>query len=130
MLITLLLAPLVHAQEVRFVVVGDTQTDGDHTSINWDVLPAIVEDMNTHDPVVGLFVGDLVGGSGSVAGTVAQWADFQAATADFEGTVLAVPGNHDVYGGAGTFDAWRETFPWLLVPRAGALQWDHCASRE
>lgn len=101
------------ASDFRFVVVGDTQTDGSHSSINWDVLPLLIEDMNTHDPTVGLFVGDLVGGTGSIDGTVAQWADFQTATADFTGQLLAVPGNHDVYGGAGTFEAWRETFPEL-----------------
>ena len=109
----LLLALHAHADPLRFVVVGDTQTDGDHTSINWDVLPGLIDDMNAHNPDVGLFVGDLVGGTGSVAGTVAQWEDFQAATAGFGGTLLAVPGNHDVYGGAGTFDAWRELFSWL-----------------
>ena len=109
----LLLHLAAQAEELRFVVVGDTQTNGDHTSINWDVLPNLIEDMNTHDPVVGLFVGDLVGGTGSVSGTEAQWRDFRTATADFSGTLLAVPGNHDVYGGSGTFAAWRDMFDWL-----------------
>jgi len=100
-------------QPFRFVVVGDTQTDGAESSVNWDVLTQLVADMNTHNPTFGLFVGDLVGGSSSLTTTRAQWSDFLAATADFMGTRLPIPGNHDVYGGAGTFDAFSETFPWL-----------------
>lgn len=106
---------LSFAAELTFVVVGDTQTAGAEDSINFAVFPQIVEDMNAHDPDVGLFVGDLVGGSGSLTATVDQWQDFNATIADFEGHALLVPGNHDVYGGAGTFDAWRETFAWLPV---------------
>ena len=101
------------AADLSFVVVGDMQTDGSESSINSTVFPQLVEDMNTHSPDVGLFVGDLVGGSGSVAGTVTQWADFNAVVAGFVGFPMVVPGNHDVYGGAGTFDAFRETFDWL-----------------
>jgi MYXO-CTERM domain-containing protein len=109
----LLLCSLSWAADLTFVVVGDTQTDGRHDSINFDVFPQIVADMNTHDPDLGLFVGDLVGGSGSLTTTVEQWGDFKTAVAPFTGQVLLVPGNHDVYGGAGTFDAWRQTFDWL-----------------
>ncbi len=109
----LMLASLTQAQELTFVVVGDMQTDGNHSSINWDVFPQLVQDMNAHDPQLGLFVGDLVGGASTVSGTQAQWLDFKTVVADLDGQVLAVPGNHDVYGGAGTFQAWRETFPWL-----------------
>jgi cysteine-rich repeat protein len=108
--------PNAGAQEstaFRFVVVGDTQTDGDENSVNWDVLTQLVQDMNAHDPELGLFVGDLVGGSSSLATTRSQWADFLAATDAFVGTRLPIPGNHDVYGGAGTFAAFSETFPWL-----------------
>ena len=94
----------------RFAVIGDPQTDGDESSINWDVLPQLIEDMNARNPDLLLVAGDLVGGAGTVPATVAQWDDFQTATAAFSGTVYAVPGNHDVYGGAGTFDAWRSTF--------------------
>ena len=101
------------AADLTFVVVGDTQTDGNHVSINWDVFPQIVEDMNTHSPDVGLFVGDLVDGAYSVSETKSQWEDFVAVIDGFSGTALMVPGNHDVYGGAGTFDAFRQTFPWL-----------------
>ena len=103
------------AAPFSFVVVGDTQTDGGEASVNWDVLPQLVEDMNTHDPAFGLFAGDLVGGGWTVAGTQDQWEDFKTATADFQGEILVAPGNHDVYGGAGTFDAWRETFDWLPI---------------
>ena len=66
--------PFANAQQndpepFTFVVVGDTQTDGGGNSINWDVLPQMIQDMNTHNPAFGLFVGDLVGGSYSLATT-------------------------------------------------------------
>ena len=48
---------LSFAAELTFVVVGDTQTAGAEDSINFAVFPQIVEDMNAHDPDVGLFVG-------------------------------------------------------------------------
>ena len=111
--VVLSISGLASAEPLRFVVVGDTQTDGGHVSVNWDVLPLMVEDMNAHDPVLGLFVGDLVGGTGSVAGTVDQWEDFKLATGGFVGDLYVIPGNHDVYGGAGTFDAFASTFDWL-----------------
>ena len=103
----------VQAADLSFVVVGDTQTDGSHDSINWDVFPQIIEDMNTHHPQVGLFVGDLINGSYSLDDTISQWADFEQVVAGFEGMPLLVLGNHDVYSGSGTFDAFRETFDWL-----------------
>lgn len=111
MLLMLLSSPL--AADLSVVVVGDTQTDGDELSVNWEVFPQIVEDMNTHSPDVGLFVGDLVGGAGTVSGTVEQWRDFKSVVAGFTGFPLLVPGNHDVYGGTGTFAAFRRTFDWL-----------------
>ncbi|MFP6563893.1 MAG: LamG-like jellyroll fold domain-containing protein [Myxococcota bacterium] len=100
-------------QPFSFVVVGDTQTDGGESSVNWDVLTQLVQDMNSHEPDIGLFVGDLVGGSSSLATTQSQWADFLTATDAFTGTRLPIPGNHDVYGGVGTFAAFAATFDWL-----------------
>ena len=94
----------------RFAVVGDTQTDGWETSINSTVFPAIVEGANQQNAEFLLVAGDLVGGSGSLAATRTQWEDFLAVAEDFDGTLLAIPGNHDVYGGEGTFDAFREDF--------------------
>ena len=79
----LILASLCQAQELTFVVVGDMQTDGNHSSINWNVFPQMVQDMNAHDPQLGLFVGDLVGGASTVSGTQAQWLDFKSVVADF-----------------------------------------------
>jgi MYXO-CTERM domain-containing protein len=113
LLLSLLTTDAQAQDQFSFTVVGDTQTDGNHSSVNWNVLPQLVEDMSSHDPQFGLFVGDLVGGSGSVSGTVAQWADFISATSGFAGDVLPVLGNHDVYGGAGTFDAFAQSFNWL-----------------
>lgn len=108
------------AEPFTFVVVGDTQTDGGGSSINWDVVPQMIQDMNTHDPAFGLFVGDLVGGSYSLATTRVAWEDFLAATDAFTGVRLPIPGNHDVYPGSGTFDAFRDTFDWLPTDDAPA----------
>jgi hypothetical protein len=110
-----------HAQDAfTFVVVGDTQTDGDDYystyapwSINWSVFPNIIDDMNTHDPSVGLFAGDLVGGSSSLMDTRAQWQDFKDVALGLNGEVLPVVGNHDVYAGLGTFSAFEDEFDWL-----------------
>ena len=109
----LLLITCAFAQDFSFVVVGDTQTAGGNSSINWQVFPSIVESANTHDPALMIVAGDLVGGGGTPSETVLQWQDFNTAIAGFVGAVYMVPGNHDVYGGIGTFDAWRDTFPWL-----------------
>ena len=106
--------PFAHAQDAfTFVVVGDTQTDGYDWSINWSVFPNIIEDMNAHDPVVGLFAGDLVGGSSSLIDTRGQWQDFKDVALDLTGEVLPVVGNHDVYPGVGTFAAFADEFDWL-----------------
>ncbi len=116
MFIFMSLLGLAQAQErFSFVVVGDTQSNGTDWSVNWTEVPAIVEAANTHDPVLMLVAGDLVAGSSSMSNTVAQWEEFKLATADFDGTIYPVPGNHDVYGGADTFAWWRETFDWLPV---------------
>jgi MYXO-CTERM domain-containing protein len=114
MLVLISLMSLAQAQEAfSFVVVGDTQSGGSDWSVNWTEVPAIVEAANTHDPVLMLLAGDLVSGSSSMTDTVAQWEDFKLATADFDGTIYPVPGNHDVYGGDDTFAWWRATFDWL-----------------
>jgi hypothetical protein len=110
----LLIATASNASEpFSFTVVGDTQTDGSHTSINWDVVPPMIEGMNALEPDLSIFVGDLVGGSGSLSATVSQWQDFDSVTSDLNSTRYLVPGNHDMYGGQGTFNAWATMWPEL-----------------
>ena len=96
-----------------FVVVGDTQTDGSHSSINWDVLPDLVDSMNRTAPDFAIFVGDLVGGSSYLSSTITQWQDFDAVTSNLSCDRYMVPGNHDMYAGVATFDAWVEMWPFL-----------------
>jgi len=102
-----------NAEPFSFAVVGDPQTDGAGSSINWEQFPAVVDGANTQGATYLLVAGDLVGGSSSLSATVSQWGDFELAAGAFLGEVYMVPGNHDVYGGSGTFEAWRETFDWL-----------------
>ena len=110
----LLIATASNASEpFSFTVVGDTQTDGSHTSINWDVVPPMIEGMNALEPDLSIFVGDLVGGSGSLSTTVSQWQDFDSVTSALTSTRYLVPGNHDMYGGQGTFNAWATMWPEL-----------------
>ncbi|HJN73612.1 MAG TPA: LamG-like jellyroll fold domain-containing protein [Myxococcota bacterium] len=109
-MIWLVCTALADEDAFRFAVVGDTQTDGYETSINSTVFPAIIEAANQQNAEYLLVAGDLVGGSGTVGGTVTQWEDFSAATADFDGTLLVTVGNHDVYGAGGTFAAFRDHF--------------------
>ena len=96
-----------------FVVVGDTQTDGTHTSINWDVVPDLVDSMNRLSPDFAIFVGDLVGGSYSLAEVQNQWSDFDVVTSALTCDRYMVPGNHDMYSGTNVFDAWVEMWPFL-----------------
>lgn len=123
----LLLALMSHAPAAlasdtsfKFVVVGDTQSADGTSPINWDVVPQLITDMNTHQPEFALFCGDLVAGAGSVGATVAQWEVWKTATASFTGTRYVGPGNHDFYGGAGSFAAWQQTFDWLPTDNSPA----------
>ncbi len=119
----------------RFVVVGDTQSATGAGSFNPSVVPQLIQDMNALNPDFALFCGDLVAGAGSVAGTVAQWEQWKTATAPFTGQRYVVPGNHDFFGGAGSFAAWKTTFPWLPTATSppgeeGLTYWfDHGNSR-
>jgi len=113
MLVCLLLLGSSAAAPFSFTVVGDTQTDGSHASINWDVLPPLVEGMNALEPDLSIFVGDLVGGSSSLSETITQWEDFDSVTSQLTSRRLMVPGNHDMYGGMGTFNAWANKWPEL-----------------
>ena len=97
----------------KFTVVGDTQTDGAGSSLNWEIFPGLIESMNDHGPVYMLVAGDLVGGAYTHSAVQEQWADFNLAIEEFNGDTYMVPGNHDVYSGSGVFNAWRDTFPWL-----------------
>jgi len=97
---------------LRFVVVGDTQS-ASGGAINGPVVAQLIQDMNALNPDFAFFCGDLVSGASTVSATSAQWQTWLNATSSFTGTRYAVPGNHDFYGGAGSFAAWRATFPWL-----------------
>jgi len=110
--VILLVGAALAQDAFRFAVVGDTQTEdySESASINPTVFPAIVEAANTQNAELLLVAGDLVGGSGSLASTRSQWSDFRAVAVDFDGEVLVIPGNHDVYGGEGTFAAFAEDF--------------------
>ncbi len=97
---------------LRFVVAGDTQDNGSTGGgINSNVWPQMAHDMNAHSPAFALFPGDLVAGSTSSSVTLAEWAEWDAATAPLTAVRLMTPGNHDMYGG--TFNSWSSAFPWL-----------------
>jgi hypothetical protein len=98
----------------RFVVVGDTQDDGTTGGgINDNMWPQMANDMNALSPSFALFCGDLISGSGTMSTTLAQWQDWDTATAGLVCPRFMTPGNHDMYSGSGSFSAWASQFPWL-----------------
>ena len=112
---TLLFGGLIagaQAQEAfTFAVVGDTQGSGTY---NTDVFPQIIADIKTHDPAIFVCVGDLIGGTSSLTYNTRFWEDWKTEAMALDSTeILAVPGNHDFYGGSGTAAAWRSVFDWL-----------------
>jgi MYXO-CTERM domain-containing protein len=98
------------AADLTFVVVGDTQGSGPEEGINPVTLPQLIEDMNTHEPDVGLFCGGLVVGAETVEETALQWETFKTATSAFTGELMVVPGTSDLQAGEGALDAWRLAF--------------------
>lgn len=108
------------AQDVSFVVVGDTQAEtGD--SVNWDVFPQMIEDMNALSPDFAFFVGDLVNGSYNLERQVEVWNDWIVASEALTMDRYAVAGNHDMFA-RGSKAAWGETFSFL--PRANSPEGD------
>jgi hypothetical protein len=80
--------------------------------VNSAVLRQLIADMNALNPGFCLFPGDLVyGGKGGNDAFKRQLQDWLAATSDFQGVIYVTPGNHELKGGAGRADAWREMFP-------------------
>jgi hypothetical protein len=71
-----------------------------------------MSDMNALNPAFCLFPGDLVYGgkvgNDAFKGQLQEWV---AATSEFKGIIYVTPGNHELKGGAGRADAWREMFP-------------------
>lgn len=90
-----------NATNFRFGVVGDTQ--------GLQFVEKLITDMNTHDPALVVFPGDLVS-----TGSMSAWNQWDNLTDHFIGGAnmrLMVPGNHDLPVGG---DAqWRQTFDWL-----------------
>lgn len=107
--------------QFSFTVVGDTQDDGStNGGVNDNIWPAMVQDMNAHSPAFTLICGDLVAGSGNMNTTIAEWEDWKQATSGLTSTRYMVPGNHDMYPKAGSFNAWRNAFPWLPTSNSPA----------
>ncbi|MDA1267401.1 MAG: metallophosphoesterase [Planctomycetota bacterium] len=116
-------AAVESSSQLRFVVVGDTQDDGTTGGgINDTLWPAMAEDMNALAPAFALFCGDLVAGSSNLNTTAAEWEDWKVATSTLGAIRYMVPGNHDMYGGPGTYARWTQAFPWLPTANSPAGQ--------
>jgi uncharacterized protein (TIGR03382 family) len=107
-----LLSLLASAQAgtFSFAVVGDTQGSG---TLNYEVMPQIVQDMNALDPALVFFVGDLIGGYYTIEPHQQAWEEWVAEAWKLNAEIYAVPGNHDFFPGEAVYDAWSETFDWL-----------------
>ncbi len=100
------------ADRFTFAVVGDTQGSG---SLNYDVMPQIIEDMNALDPALVIFVGDLIGGYYTIDSHQAAWDEWVTVASGLNAEIYAVPGNHDFFPGESVYDAWLATFDWLPI---------------
>ncbi len=112
LLLAAVLAPILpaSAQQFSFAVVGDTQNSG---TLNHDVFPQIIEDIDALDPAFSLFCGDLIGGFWDIGTHQAAWEEWVTVASALDGEIYAVPGNHDFFPGASVPAAWLETFHWL-----------------
>ena len=96
----------------RFVVVAAGRSNHNNPSVNSTVLRQLIADMNALNPAFCLFPGDLVyGGKVGNDPFKKQLQEWVAATSEFKGIIYVTPGNHELKGGAGRADAWREMFP-------------------
>jgi len=120
-LIVALLAALPAAAQPQFTfaVVGDTQNSG---TLNHDVFPQIVEDIDALDPAFSLFCGDLIGGFWDIGTHQDAWEEWVTVASALDGEIYAVPGNHDFLPGASVYAAWQETFHWLPTANSPAGQ--------
>jgi hypothetical protein len=107
------------ADSFSFAVVGDTQGSG---TLNYEVMPRIIQDMNAMDPALVFFVGDLIGGYYTIEPHQAAWEEWVAEAWQLDAEVYAVPGNHDFFPGEAVYDAWLETFDWLPTGNSPAGQ--------
>jgi hypothetical protein len=85
----------------KFAVVGDTQ--------GLQFLSKLVTDMNSHNPALVVFPGDLVD-----TGSVSAWNQWKNQSQHFVGGPnmrLPVPGNHDLPVGGDL--QWQQSFNWL-----------------
>jgi 3',5'-cyclic AMP phosphodiesterase CpdA len=96
----------------RFAVVADSRSNHNNPSVNSAVLRQLMSDMNAMNPAFCLFPGDLVyGGKAGNDAFKRQLQEWVAATSESKGIIYVTPGNHELKGGAGRADAWREMFP-------------------
>ncbi|MCC6492743.1 MAG: metallophosphoesterase [Pirellulales bacterium] len=85
----------------KFAVVGDTQ--------GLQFLQKLTTDMNSHNPALVLYPGDLVD-----SGSVSAWNQWKSLSSHFIGGPtmrLPVPGNHDLPVGGDV--QWQQSFSWL-----------------
>lgn len=99
--------PRAASSAVRFIVVGDTQGNGENAGYD-DIVPQLIDDIEARNPHFVVFPGDLVG-TGSVS-TLSSWNNL---TKRFGNNRYMVPGNHDLPGRSATNENWQTIFNWL-----------------
>jgi Icc protein len=103
--------PTPAPQPWRFVVLGDTRTEGLDPP---DTTHAIVARAAQAQPEVVLADGDMINALNTQDEVREQWRRWRAAVAPLGAThVLVTPGNHDVQGNAWATDLLVEAFPEL-----------------
>jgi 3',5'-cyclic-AMP phosphodiesterase len=98
-------------QPWRFVVLGDTRTEGLRPP---DTTYQIVERARLAQPEIVLTVGDMINALDDQASVREQWRYWREAVAPLGARhLLVTPGNHDVQGNAWATDLLVEAFPEL-----------------
>lgn len=98
-------------QPWRFVVLGDTRTEGLRPP---DVTYQLVERARAVQPEVALAVGDMINALDDQPSVREQWRFWREAVAPLGARhLLVTPGNHDVQGNAWATDLLVEAFPEL-----------------
>jgi hypothetical protein len=110
-------------QPWRFVVIGDTRTEGLKPP---DITYSIVERASQVRPEVVLAVGDLINALDRQGEVREQWRFWREAMAPLGARhLLVTPGNHDVQGHSWATDLMVEAFPEL--PDGGPASFERCA---
>ncbi|MCP4712971.1 MAG: hypothetical protein GY869_30455, partial [Planctomycetes bacterium] len=108
-IILLTLSPALAQSPWKFIVVGDSRSDGENNGVNIPILNEIAHEIVSHNVDFVLFPGDIVNGSSdhtTFQSQLTTWRDTMQPVYDAGIAVYPVRGNHENHSLA----AWRNVF--------------------